>query len=253
MAVTLKVESPNEEVKVRREGEARRVLSHFGDRLPASRLLCFLDDVDSSLIKEKFGPDNRGGYVPIHDNTPTGLLPDYVRHHILIDDGGKSLRRVVDDLIYTHGSTCANELGLTMTLAHELEHAIQHANVRELWALNYLVLWVVPKTMIEPWSDIPTERQARIVSKGVAVDFFGEGRVRAHVDQKIAESVTKADTADWRFVGALTTSDTVDLDAETRKLFRRLGDYRAQLEAALQEMKRVKNADFLDISLDSYF
>ena len=86
--------------------------------------------------------------------------------------------------------------------------------------------------------------------------FFGEVRVREYIDQKIAERVTEADAGDWqfvRFVRTLTPSSTVDLNAETKQLFERLRGYRAELEAALQERKRLKDCDFLDIDLGVYF
>ena len=44
--------------------------------------------------------------------------------------------RVIDDLVYLYGSTCADEVGLTMTLAHKLQHAIQHGKERNVWAVN---------------------------------------------------------------------------------------------------------------------
>jgi hypothetical protein len=67
-------------------------------------------------------------------------LPDYVSSCILIDKGVSfPFLRVVDDLVYLYGSTCANDVGLTMTLAHEIQHAIQHAKMREVWAVNGLL------------------------------------------------------------------------------------------------------------------
>lgn len=257
MAVTLKVKCSDGAVRVQREGVAQRVLSYFGDSLPASRLLCFLDDEDPSLLRRWHSPANRGLYEPIHDKTPMAAWPDYVTDHVLVDDGiNWGLERVTDDLIYLYGTTCANEVGLTMTLAHELQHAIQHANVRKLWAVNALVPNLdrpITDSLKLTWADIPIERETRIVSKNVAVELFGEQRVREYIDQKIAEHVTEGDAADWRFVATLTSSSTVDLDADTRQLFGRLRSYRGELEKLLQEKRSAKNPDFLDIDLASYF
>jgi hypothetical protein len=258
MAHTLEVKSSDEVVRAQREGAARRVLSHFGDSLPASRLLCFLDDEDPPDLRRLRGPANRGLYGPVHDNTPMGdYWPEYVTDFIFVDDGISLLfPRVIDDLVYLYGSTCANEIGLTMALAHELQHAIQHANARKVWAVNGLVQ-NLDQRIIDAvkltWLDIPIERETRIVSKSVALHFFGEQRVREYIDQKIAERLTEADAVDWQFVSTLTRSSTVDLEAETKRLFARLRGYRAELEAILEEKKRGKNSDFLDISLDSYF
>jgi len=257
MTITLRVRSSDEVIRVQREAAARRVLSHLGDRLPVSRLLCFLDDEDSPVIMSERGAANRGLYGPIHDNTPMADWPDYVTNQIFVDDGEHFwFQRMIDDLVYLYGNTCASEVGLTMTLAHELQHAIQHANLCELWAVNGLIQNLDRETIDTlklTWSDIPIEREARIVSKSVAVHFFGEGRVSEYIDQKIAERVTEIDARDWQFVRTLTSSSTVDLNAETKQLFERLRGYRAELEAALQERKRLKDPDFVDIDLGVYF
>lgn len=99
-----------------------------------------MDDDDPPTLKGDRGAANRGFYGPIHNTTRLPDLPDYVASCIFVDDGiSIPFPRVVDDLVYLYGSTCANEVGLTMTLAHELQHAIQHANVRKLWAANSLI------------------------------------------------------------------------------------------------------------------
>ncbi len=255
MPVTLKVKSGNATLKAQREAAARRVLDYFGGGLPSSRLLCFLDDGDPPILKQVFGVANRGVYGPINDSTPLADWPEYVSGCILVDDGVSLLYpRVIDDLVYLYGSTCANEVGLTMTLAHELQHAIQHASARKVWAVNGLVPQL-HKTVIAAqklqWADIPIERETRIVSKRVAVHFFGEKRVTQYIDEKIAEAITENDVTDWQFVRALTPSSSADIVADTQRLFRRLKGYRSDLEAVLQEKK--DDPDFGDIDLDLYF
>jgi hypothetical protein len=219
MPVTLKVKSGNATLKAQREAAARRVLDYFDGSLPSSRLLCFLDDGDPPILKQLFGAANRGVYGAIDDSTPLADWPEYVSTCILVDDGVSLLYpRVIDDLVYLYGSTCANEVGLTMTLAHELQHAIQHANARKVWAANGLVPRL-HKTVIAAlnlqWADIPIERETRIVSKRVAVQFFGEDRVTQYIDEKIAEGITDSDVADWQFVRALTPSCSVEIVADT--------------------------------------
>jgi hypothetical protein len=220
--------------------------------------LCFLDDDDPLTLKGERGAANRGLYGPISDTSPLAGLPDYVTSCILIDDGiSLPFPRVVDDLVYLYGSTCANDVGLTMTLAHELQHAIQHASARKLWAVNGLVPQL-DKTVIAAlnlqWADIPIERETRIVSKRVAVYIFGEQRVTHYIDERLAESITRndvADAADWQFVRGLTSSSSVDLVTDTQRLFKRLKGYRSALEVVLQEKK--DNPDFGDIDLAAYF
>src|SRR5260370_40672921 len=125
MPVTLRVKSDDTALRAQREAIAQRVLAPFVDSLPASRLLCFLDDVDSSILKLAFGAANRGLYGPIRDSTPMPDWPEYVTNCIFFDDGVSLLRpRVIDDLVYVYGSAWTNEAGLTMTLAPELQHTI---------------------------------------------------------------------------------------------------------------------------------
>lgn len=251
MPVRLKVKSDDPAVRAQREAAAQRVLDYFGDSLPPSRLLCFLDDDDPPILRGEHGPANRGLYGPIHNGTPLADWPAYVTDYVYADDG---ISRVVDGLIYLYGSTCANEVGLTMTLAHELQHAIQHANFRKVWAANSLVS-ELDKAVIDAlklhWAEIPTELAARIVSKRAAVHLFGERRVSHYIDGKIAEPISEADAADWQFVRTLTFSRSVDLIADTQRLFGRLTGYRSALEVILQEKQN--NPDFGDIDLDVYF
>jgi len=240
---------------MQREAAAQRVLDYFDGGLPSSRLLCFLDDGDPPMLKQIFGVSNRGLYGPINDSTPFADCPDYVTDCIFLDDGVSLFYpRTIDDLVYLYGSTCGNAVGLTMTLAHELQHAIQHSNARRVWAVNGLVPQL-HKTVIAAlkldWFDIPVEREARIVSKRVAVSFFGEGRVTQYIDEKIAEAVTENDVADWQFVRTLTPSSPADIVADTQRLFQRLKGYRPDLEAVLKEKK--EDPDFCDINLDEYF
>ena len=257
MSVILRVKSEEAAGRKQQEATAGRVLDYFGGCLPSSRLLCFLDDDDPRALRKQYGSANRGGYMPIHDNIALPNLPGYVTDCIFVDDGvSVPFPRVVDDLIYLYGSTCANDVGLTMTLAHELQHAIPHANVRKVWAVNGLVPNLDRKIIDAlklTWVDIPIEREARIVSKRAALYLFGEQRVTRYIDEKIGEHVSEADAADWQFVHKLTASSSVDLVVESKRLFTRLKGYKAEVEAALQEMKGSNNPDFLDIDLNAFF
>jgi hypothetical protein len=255
MPVTLRVKSEVFALRTKREAAAQRVLAYFGYSLTPSKLLCFLDDDDPSSLRGELGAANRGLYGPIHDSTPLTERPDYVRNCILVDDGVSIYRRVVDDLVYLYGSTCANGVGLAMTLAHELQHAIQHSSVRELWAVNSLVNQLektVINTLKLTWADIPIEREARIVSKRAASHLFDEQRVTQYIDEKIRERVSEGDVDDWRFVRSLTLSSSVDLMGSTHMLFQRLKGYRSELEDALQREKMCNPEDFSDIDLDAF-
>jgi hypothetical protein len=144
-----------------------------------------------------------------------------------------------------------------MTLAHELQHSIQHANTRKVWAINGLVPQL-HKTVIAAlnlqWADIPIERETRIVSKRVVFHLFGEQRVTQYIDEKLAEAIARndaADVADWQFIRTLTPSSSVDIVTDTQRLFKRLKGCRSELEAVLLEKKN--DPDFGDIELAAYF
>ena len=75
-----------------------------------------------------------------------------------------------ESLIYLHGSTCETDIGLTMTLAHELQHFLQYTNERHLWTANTLLMKLpsLPTDDLKACSDFPVEREARITAKKVA-------------------------------------------------------------------------------------
>jgi hypothetical protein len=198
------------------------------------------------------GPANRGFYLPINDSTALGEIgiPEYVSDHVYIDLNP----RAVDELIYLHGSTCADEVGLVLTLAHELQHAVQYRQAHQVWAVNGLVgnlsIETIEKLKLA-WSDIPVEVDARLVAKRAAEEVFGKERVFAHIEAGIARNLTEQDTADWSFVQTLDATTSVDIEQATRSLFARLGDHRSELEGLLKMGSCWPG--YSDISLDSFF
>jgi hypothetical protein len=246
----VEVRSRDSAVKKQRETAAWRVNKYFGKTLPPSRLLCFLDDDDSSNLRGE-----RGLYKPICNIADFDGPLSRVKDWVYPSDRYGSPTRVIDDLIYLHGRTCADEVGLTMTLAHEVQHAIQHSSVRELWAVNSLVHQLpseVCNTLKLEWADIPIEREARIVERRAAVHLFDEKRVTNYIDKKIQEHVSDGDVADWKFLRNLKSSDSVDFVSGTLVLFKRLELYRSELEDALQIAKRENDEDFGDIDIDAF-
>jgi hypothetical protein len=233
-------------------------MSYFGLCLPESRLLCFLDDKDPSTLRDdpSLGPANRGLYGPIHDNTVLDGWPSYVKNCICPSDRIGRRARVIDDFVYLYGSTCEDEVGLTMTLAHEIQHSIQHAKVHKLWAASSLVHRLnreIIKIFGLKWFHIPIELEARIVSKRVGECLFGEQRVSQHIEKKIANPTTDDDATDWKFIRTLRPSDSVDLVSRTQLLFERLKCCRPELEEVLRKVKQDGNPDFSDIDLDAFF
>ncbi len=254
MPVTLVVKANDAATKTQREATARRVLDYFGGNLPGSRMLVFLDNEDPPLLRHIHGPANRGVYGAIHDRTPLADWPYDVTEAIYPDGGFSVFRaRVVDDLVYLYGTTCLDEVGLTMTLAHELQHSIQHNNARELWAVNSLIP-NLSKSVVEKmkltWADIPTEAEARIVSKTAAESLFNGERVRRYIDDKIAQHVSDEDVADWHYVRGVSAS-VIDLEGATKTILGRLREHKSELEALLAANRF--SPDYADIQLDRYF
>src|SRR5712692_6363740 len=227
MPVTLKVRSDNAAIKANRAAAAQRVIQYFGELPPEYRLLCFLDDEDWVGFKRDYGAANRGLYAPLKQNTfrfDRTPWPEYLKDCIFVDDGvSMPFPRVFDHVIYLHGSSCGDESGLTMTLAHEVQHVIQHKNVAVLWTANSLIQNLLREVAVLnlPAFEIPIEREARIIAKRAAEDLCGERAVRDYISRKIAEAIDADDVADWLFVGELTRSSKVDLGRETRLLFDR--------------------------------
>jgi hypothetical protein len=246
------VKSDNAQVKADREAAARRVIASLS--LPASRILCFLDDEDPSSLKRWFGETNRGISGPIHDNAEREGWPEYVWKYVFFHDRFSGLPiRVIDDLVYLYGGAWTDLAGVSMTLAHELQHVIQRANARELWAVNSLVRRL-PTIAIEnlklQWADIPIERDARVVAKGIALDVCGEQAVTAYIRKRMAEADQPHDVADWQFVRSIEPSDSVDLPEATYALFQRLRPYRAELTSLMRENS--DNPDFRGIDLNAF-
>jgi hypothetical protein len=165
-------------------------------------------------------------------------------------------RTAFDGLIYLHGSTCSDEVDLTMTFAHELQHFIQHSTALTLWAANTVAFNTLRHLNMPDFValglrayDIPIERDARIVARRVAEDLFGAETVLRHIEVKIAERVTEQDAADWDCIRGLDVSTPYDLALETRLFFPRLRSCRSELARALRQFQN--DPDFKGVDLDA--
>lgn len=128
-----------------------------------------------------------------------------------------------DSIIYLHGSTCNMEVQLAMTLAHELQHFLQFANQRQVWAINALLakLPYLPTPDLSHWYDLPTEREARIIAKRTAVAIFGKSRVDEHIGMMSRTSLSLEDAADWDFIRDLDFGEVYDPKVGTSLLVER--------------------------------
>ncbi len=250
----VKVKASDSAVKKQREDDARRVLDEFGDLLPDCRLLCFFDDEDCQEFKLIMGQGNRAFHTPITDNTPFAGWPEYITESIFVDDPASFLfKRMFDHVIYLHGSTCADLVGMTMSFAHELQHVIQHVTVPKLLVANGLFRHL-PKTLLQSvefqWADIPTEREARAVAKRIAVSLHGSEAVSELLKQRASTTNDPIELADLRFIQELDTSTPYLLEDETIALFARFKEHRPEFESLIEEFKF--NPDFETVDLDSF-
>jgi hypothetical protein len=252
---TVKIKSRDPVVGQQREADAKRVLDQFSDSLLNCRLLCFLDDEDCQEFKFLLGAENRGFHRPINDSSTFQGWPEYLTECIFVDDRTSIwFKRVFDHVIYLHGSTCAERVGTTMTLAHELQHVVQRVHVPELLRANGLFR-LLPKTLIQSvglqWSDIPTEREVRAVAKKIAVELHGAKAVEEFLAQRVSAAKDPLELADACFIQGLDTSTPYVLKDETLGLFRRFKNYRTQFEAGIELTK--SNPDYEPVDLDTFF
>ena len=253
MPLSVKVKSDDVPTKARRKEAADRVIDRFGNQLPDLRLLCFFDDEDCTYLNQEWGEAFRGVYLSVLSGSFWRSLPHYVRDECFSDQ----LTSLFDRLIYLHGSTCAHEVGLTMTFAHELQHFVQYSNMPTLWAANTFIYQHLSKSASNALGlktfSFPFEREARVVSKGTAENLFGAEVVRQYIDTKIADPVDADDAADWEFVQEIDTSVPYDLAGETKLFFQQLKPYRPGLEEYLKIPEVKNNPDFKYVDLDALF
>jgi hypothetical protein len=250
--ITIEIKSTLPSVRLARDAAERLVLDQFSNRLPDLHLLCFFDDEDWQPFRDEMGPATRGFYAPLKKQ-PFGWWPSYVTDCIFVDDPHSyPPKRACDHVIYLFGSSCDDEIGLTMTFAHELQHFIQYGYDRQIWAENFL-LPRLPREVIDftglTWFDIPIEREARATALHIAQKLYGVERVRVYIDRRINTNVTARDVEDWRLIQQMDPLAPYNITEATKEVFRRVGHYRPQLERVLRELNG--DDDFKRIDLDA--
>jgi len=231
--MTVYVKSDEVSIRECRESLCNCVMEQFQAHIPSLRFLCFIDDVDDPSLKAKLGQANLGVHVNL-DIDESLLecqrlpLPQYVKSLLHDQTSGE---RVFDSLIYLHGSTCAIEVSLIITLAHELQHLLQHGNEPRLLAADALMIELARKKFISGfnnWHDFPSEREAILVSKRVATRMCGEEAVRLYADSQIASATDDNEKRRWEFFQKLSLSTTYHFAAVVNALVQ---EYRTKLEA----------------------
>jgi hypothetical protein len=108
-----------------------------------------------------------------------GLVPQYFWDVVTpYDPVSGKCSSPFDSLVYLYGTTCEADIGLTLTLAHELQHVFQYAMQRSAWAAN-LLLQHLPEPFnfdFTVWWDFLIEVDARRVAKAVAENLYGQIR-----------------------------------------------------------------------------
>jgi hypothetical protein len=156
-----------------------------------------------------------------------------------------------DCIIYLHGSTCETDIGLTLTLAHELQHFVQYAISRPLWAVHTLLsnLPGLPKDNLQGWKDFPLEKEARVVAKRIAEKLFGADPVSDYIKGMIDAHLTDGDAIDWAFIQGINCSLSYDATEETKHLVRL---YKRELSELQKTLSSPRDADISGVNLDDW-
>ena len=166
----------------RREEAARQVVLAFGP-LPPSRLLCFFDEQDCWAFKDEnigFGKANRGLSGPVTSPADLEGWPFDVTERLFPAAAGNENESAYDFVTYLHNSSCENPVGMTMTFAHELRHFVQWATMPAVWKANErFKSRRLDRGVGFDSHELPIEKDARIVSKQIAIRIHGREAVSA--------------------------------------------------------------------------
>jgi hypothetical protein len=183
--------------------------------LPSLRLFCYFatapDEYDPHL-QDQFGKYFRGLQV---DSSGMNELPNYLKECFFHSDdeieklpGAITLQKLLcfDNLIYMRHSTCLDDTAFVTTLAHELQHFVQFGFSRKVWAANLILYWKVRDfgnhelTVV----GIPYEREANLVSKGIAEAVCGAGTMRTFAEEQVNKYTALSKHSDDAALGELT-------------------------------------------------
>jgi hypothetical protein len=254
MSVDIVVGVLDPEERSRRQVLASRVIGLVDAPTPERRVLCLLDGVDCPHLKAQTGGVNRG----VHFDDPGPEERQYVLDRLQELGEPESLTGY-QTLVYLHGTTCSTDVGLGITLAHEFQHLKQSTGMRPEYVASRVIgkCDEVVRARGLIWSDVPHEREARIVSKRVAVTVFGAETVQTYIDRQITDGVSKmnaaligidkepwsSDTADWLFIRRVDADLAYDLVQETRELYPTLRRFRNALEETRHDYPDLRSVD----------
>jgi hypothetical protein len=228
MKPTIKVEEFDPVIRRRRERAAENVLREFEPWATEDRLLCFLDADDWPNFKDEeigFGKANRGVSGPVKKGLDWYGWPPHVVGCFYPTISLSDTDPIFDFVAYLHASTCEDDLGLTMTLAHEVQHFLQCACTPDLWKANDVFKAYCRRFQPqEIYShQLPLEQDARIVAKRITIRLHGPDAVDRYMEKNIKDPVDDLDGKNWQFIQALDVSKPFDLGVETVAFAERLG------------------------------
>ena len=201
----LHIESQDFSERVDLDDGVDQVITHldFPDHI---RLLCFLDDKNDAKLVNALGGSNRGFCLPLktfYAQQPRFrpfALPDRVEKLISFDDANEPN---YDNLVYLHGSVTKSRPAFIMTLAHELQHALQHANHFELWRDN-TIMATERGNLGADYANGPHEREAMLVSRRVATQICGRQDIESYMSRQ--RTSAQAELIRWNFQNDWNTS-----------------------------------------------
>lgn len=250
MEPNIKLDFKSQELSPTLEPLSQRVLKYFD--FPQQRVYIYVagvEDPDFANPNALYytGKHFRGFHTPPES---MHLLPEYLKPCVFrpmnelmwLDRSPTFLEMLAfQHFIYIRRATCNDVTGFVLTLAHELQHVSQYIKTKKMLAANSLLYQqlarkIDPNTSLKA-IDIPHEKEANIVSKGIAEIVCDKEAVAAFATAQIkhfAELVRCGDREAegeqyrWEVFQKLVTSEPFDLEAETIRLF---NQYRPQIIA----------------------
>lgn len=188
--------------------------------LPGGRLCRFFADSDDQYLIKRLGSHFRGFHTTLAGARSLPVPEDLLRCFF---DSLETSQIVIDDFIYIRRGSWENPTGLVECYAHELQHFVQRAKSPRLWLVNDVLRRKLKD--LEPQAtaiDIPTERDANIVSKCVTERLCGADAVNAFVKEQIRwmEQIgAEEEKRRWSFFQEVSSSTPFDLlDATLAKV-----------------------------------
>ena len=200
---------------------------------PAARLCRYFAVSDDTNLRDNCQEYYRGFYCPISERGWLLLDLQQCFFHPLNQFTACSFNSfdemvAFEHLIYIRASTCADPTGCVTTYAHELQHLVQHERTPKLFTVNNVLYKNLKRC--EPTAtaiDVPSEREANIVSKRIAEAVCGVRAVREFAEKQIHEmealgSIENRDR--WVFFRDAAPLTSYDLVEHTRILIERYKD-----------------------------